>query len=71
MDKLVGTIIGGELYLTGFSTEKGAKIQVSLGCASLIYQLTTSRVLRGSNPICLAEIRINGYKAYINGSGRD
>ncbi|KAL9711681.1 hypothetical protein Ac2012v2_004752 [Leucoagaricus gongylophorus] len=29
VDHLVDSVIGGELYLTDFSTEKGAKIQAS------------------------------------------
>jgi hypothetical protein len=29
VNKLVDSIIGGELYMTGFSTEKGAKFKVS------------------------------------------
>lgn len=34
VDHLVDSVIGGELYLTDFSTEKGAKIQLTFGPTS-------------------------------------
>lgn len=41
VDKLVDLIVGGELYLAGFSTEKGAKIKVSR------YPLVANWLIRG------------------------